>query len=423
VTEQNSDQRTTLPDEVQGYRDAADARSQSVIDVLTQVARRKAMVASVTGLGTMAGLILCFALPARYTAVTSIMPPKQTQSTTSFLNNPVGSLADAAGVGLLKDPNAIYIGLLKSRPIADVIINRFGLMKVYRSRDMTAARKKLESNTEIVSEKSTLLSISVTDTDGERAAKIANAYEDELRNLSKNISVTEASRRRLFFEEQLKGQKESLIAAELAFQQVQLSKGLVHLDTQANVIIGGLAELRERIAAKEVELQALRSYSTEHNPEVQLAERELSTMQGESAQMEQGTRPASYSDMSLKDVPTAGLDYIRAERELQYQQSVFDLLLRQYEAARLDEAKEAAVIQVVEPAIKPDRKSFPNRFLILPLSVFGGLLAGYLLAILRWKWDIVQSDPERSMQLQDLKSALRARPSVPQKRASVSGTA
>ena len=217
------------------------------------------------------------------------MPPKQTQSTTTFLNSQVGmgSLADVAGGGLLKDPNAIYIGLLKSRPIADALIGGFHLMQVYHSRDMTAARAKLDSNTQVVSEKSTLISISVTDGDRQRAAAIANAYTDQLRALSKTISVTEASRRRLFFEEQLNGQRQALIAAEVAFQQVQLDKGLVHLDAQANVAIGSLAVLHGQIAAKEVELQALRSYSTEHNPEVQLSERELSTMQGEAAQMEQ----------------------------------------------------------------------------------------------------------------------------------------
>jgi len=170
-------------------------------------------------------------------------------------------------------------------------------------------------------------------------------------------------------------------------------------------------------------LQALRSYSTERNPEVQLVERELSTMQGESAQMDQGTRPAGYSDMSLKQVPAAGLDFVRAERELQYQQSLFDLLLRQYEAARLDEAKEAAVIQVVEPAIKPERKSFPNLFPVLPLFLFGGLLAGCLLAMLSWWWDAVQSDPERSMHLQGLRSALLARPSGLRERAPAPGRA
>jgi uncharacterized protein involved in exopolysaccharide biosynthesis len=275
---------------------------------------------------------------------------------------------------------------------------------------MTEARKELEKNTEVVSEKSTLVSISVTDGDKRRAAEMANAYTDQLRALSKAISVTEASRRRLFFEEQLNDQKQALIAAEVAFQQVQLSKGLVHLDAQANVIIGSLAELRGRIAATEVELQGLRSYSTEHNPEVQLAERELAAMQGEAAQMDRRTQPTDYSDMGLKDVPGAGLEYVRAERELQYQQSFFDLLLRQYEAARLDEAKEAAVIQVVEPAIEPDRRSSPKRLAILMVSAFLGLfLASVLIRLLGWI-EVTRSNPQGARALHELRRAFAGGP-------------
>jgi uncharacterized protein involved in exopolysaccharide biosynthesis len=306
----------------------------------------------------------------------------------------------------LKDPNAVYLGLLRSRPVADAIINQLGLTKVYHSRDMTAARKKLKDNTEITSEKSTLISISVTDGDKKRAADIANGYAEQLRVLSKSLSFTEASQRRLFFEEQLKSQKEVLIKTEEAFQQVQQTKGLVHLEAQANVIIGSLAALHNQIAAKEVELQVLRSYSTEHNPEVQLAERELSIMRDEAAQMEQHSQPTGYSDMGLKDVPKAGLDYIRAERELLYQQNLFDLLLKQYEAARLDEAKEAAVIQVVEQAIAPDRRSAPKRMEILMFSPLIGLLLGCVLAQLLHWLETELSNPKQAKALLGLISAL-----------------
>jgi uncharacterized protein involved in exopolysaccharide biosynthesis len=319
----------------------------------------------------------------------------------------MGSLADAAGGGLLKDPNAIYIGLLKSRPVADAIIGQFGLVKVYHARDMTAARKKLESNTQVVSEKSTLISISVTDGDKQRASGMANAYTEQLRELSKTISFTEASRRRLFFETQVNSQKEALAAAEVAFQQVQQSKGLVHLDAQANVIIGSLAAVRGQIAAKQVELQGLRSFSTEHNSDVQLAERELSTLQGEAAQMDQHGQATGASDMGMKDIPKAGLDYIRAERELQYQQSFYDLLLKQYEAAKLDEAKEAATIQVVEPAIAPDRKSSPKRVLLMLFFTVAGFYFGCFFGWLRMRLD--KQSAEQREKLTALKAALLRR--------------
>jgi hypothetical protein len=135
---------------------------------------------------------------------------------------------------------------------------------------------------------------------------------------------------------------------------------LVQLDAQAKTMIEGLAVLRAQIDAKDVELQAMRSYSTEHNPEVALAERELSSLRAEAARLQQRNHSPGFGDMGLEDVPGAGLEYLRAEHELKYRQAMFDLLIKQYDAARLDESKDAAIIQVVEPAIVPDRRSSPQ---------------------------------------------------------------
>jgi capsular polysaccharide biosynthesis protein len=248
----------------------------SLIEVLTQLAYRKWLIAKVTGLAALAGVILSFVLPVRYTATVKIMPPQQTQSTAAMLmmnqltSAGGGSLAALAGGGLgLKNPNDIYIGLLTSRPISDAIIQKFSLATVYRAKDMTAARKKLASFIEVTSEKNGFIAVSVTDRDRKRVAEMANAYTDQLRILTKTLAVTEASQRRLFYEGQLKSTKEDLVAAELAFQQVQQQKGLIQLDAQARAMIESLAALRAQVAAKQVEVQALRSYSTEQNPDVQ----------------------------------------------------------------------------------------------------------------------------------------------------------
>jgi tyrosine-protein kinase Etk/Wzc len=382
----------------------------TLIEILTQLAMRKWWIASVTGAAIVMGLFYGLMQPTEYTSVTKIMPPKQTQSTTSLLNSQMGggSLADVSGGGLsLKDPNAIYIGLLQSRPIADAIIRSFDLTRAYGSGDMTAARRALANDTRVISERSGLISISVTSRDKKRAAAIANAYTAELRVLTKTISVTEASKRRLFFEEQLNDAKEGLIAAEESLQQVQQNKGLVHLDSQAGVLIGSLAAVRGEIAAKQVELEGLRSYSTEHNPDVQLAEKELSTLQGEAARMEHHGNSSAFSESGLEDIPKAGLDYVRAQRELQYRQAYFDLLLKQYEAARLDEGKDAAVIQVVEPAIEPDRKSSPQRMLILAYFAIAGFFVACLVALGSWCRALAKCDPDLSVALTNLSAAVR----------------
>ncbi len=354
-------------------------REATLIDVLTQLALRKRLIATVTGIVALAGVILAFILPTRYTATTRIMPPQQTQSAAGMLMSQlansgslsIAALSGASGLGL-KNPNDIYIGLLNSRTVADDIIHKFSLAGLYRSRDMTAARKKLSKFTAVSSEKSGMISIEVTDRDKKRAAEMANAYVDELRILTSHLAVTEASQRRLFYEQQLREAKDALLASETAFQQVQQTKGLVALDAQAKAMIEGIANLRAQAAAKQVELQALKSYSTDRNPQVEITERELASIQSEIARMEQRNHSSHSSDLGFQDVPNAGMEYLRAEHEVKYRQAMFDLLLRQYDAAKLDESKEAAIIQVVEPAIEPDRRSSPQRVLIILLSLVGG---------------------------------------------------
>ena len=383
----------------------------SLIELLTQLAYRKWLIAKGTGIVVLAGVILSQVLPVRYSATTKIMPPQQTQSAASMMMSQLtsvggGSLAALAGGGLgLRNPNDIYVGMLTSRPIADAIIQKFSLIQTYHAKNMTEARKKLAGYTEVTSEKNGFIAISVTDKDKTRVAEMANAYTDQLRILTQTLAVTEASQRRLFYEEQLKQAKEALVAAELAFQQVQQQKGLVQLDAQAKAMIEGIAALRAQVAAKQVEVQALRSYSTEQNPDVQLAEKELTSLEAEEARLEQSNHSPGIAGLGLGNVPAAGLEYLRAAHELAYRQALFDMLMKQYDAARLDEAKDAAIIQVVEPAIEPDRRSSPQRALILLLSLFVGLFAGCVLAFLGWWRDIVQSDPNAARQIHQLKLA------------------
>ena len=204
----------------------------------------------------------------------------------------------------------------------------------------------------------------------------------------------------------MKQAKDALVAAELAFQQVQQQKGLVQLDAQAKAMIESLSVLRAQVAAKQVEVQALRSYSTELNPDVQLAERELASLQAEESRLEQSNHSPGIAGLGLGNVPAAGLEYLRASHELQYQQALFDMLMKQYDAAKLDESKDAAIIQVVEPAIDPDQKSFPERGRIMVQFTIGGFLAGCFLALLPWWKKLLQADPDRSRKLQELRHAL-----------------
>ena len=390
------------------------ASGVTLIEILTELALRKWLILGITGVISVIGVVISLMLPVRYTATTRIMPPQQAQSAAALMMNQLAAtsgaspLAAMAGASLgLKSPNDLYVGMLTSRPVADAIIQKFNLQADYRSRDMTAARKRLAKYTTVASEKSGFISISVSDRNKKRVADMANAYVEELRALTKHLAVTEASRRRLFYEEELKDAKESLIAAEEAFQQVQQNKGLVALDAQAKAMIESLTELRARAAAKQVQLQALRSYATDRNPEVEIVERELNSLQDEIARMEARSHGSKLPDLGLEDVPGAGLEYLRAEHEVKYRQALFDLLIKQYDAARIDESKESTIIQVMEPAIEPDRKSAPQRSLITIIFFAGGLFAGCLLTLALWWKELVKGDPVANEQFQKLSLAIR----------------
>ncbi|MFY9906973.1 MAG: GNVR domain-containing protein [Terriglobales bacterium] len=390
----------------------------SGIEILIQLAHRKWLIVKATSLSMLAGVTLALLSPVLYTGVTKIMPPQPAPSSTSMLmsqlagagGNPLAAIT-AAGLGL-KNPNDTYIGLLNSRPVADAVIEKFGLVKVYRAADMTAARKRLAANTEVTSEKDGFISVSVTDSDKNRVAAMANAYIEELRKLTKGLAVTEASQRRLFYEEQLNQARTLLVGAEASFLEVQQTKGLVQLDAQARTMIQGAANLRAQVVSQRVRLQALRSSSTENNPDVALAEQELSSLQAEAARLEQKGHYSGIANLGLGDVPGAGLEYVRAEHELKYRQAMFDLLMKQYEGARLDEAKDAAIIQVVEPAIEPDHKTSPKRTLIVLLFTLTGFFAGGVWAVLSWLKDRAQSDPYVAAQYRQLLRALVERKSA-----------
>lgn len=382
------------------------------LELATALAQRKWFILKITGAAAVVGLAVALLIPNRYTANTKIMPPQQQQSSaaamlSSLSGSAVGSLASAAGKDLgIKNPNDLYVGMLKSRPVTDAIIRRFDLQKLYDAKDMTDARKKLAEYTEIISEKEGFISIAVEDKQKKRAADMANAYIEELRNLNKGLAITEASQRRLFYEQQLGQAKDELANAEVALTAAQQKSGMIQLDAQAKTMIETVGKLRADIAAKQVRLQALRTFATDQNADVEVAQQELAQMQTELRNMEKKGGGAGSYELSLKDVPDAGAEYIRAEREVKYRATLFEVLAKQYEAARIDEARDAPIIQVVEPAIEPDRKSSPKRTLIVALSgMSGAFLACLIVALGKWK-SMVQADPRRAEQIQALRAAV-----------------
>ncbi len=357
-----------------------------LLDLLIILTRRKRIILSTTLAAAVLAVIVSALMPNRYTSTANILPPQQSQSLAASMIGQLGSLGPMAAMAQkdlgLKNPGDLYVGMLRSRTAEDRLIRRFDLLRVYRVKTMSDARHDLEDASSIALGKEGFISISVEDKDRDRAPQIANAYVDELRQLTQDLSVTEAGQRRIFFERQLELAKNNLADAEQALKQTEQKTGLIQLDGQAKAIIESVVKLRATIAAQEVALHARRLSSTEENPDVQLGEQQLSAMRTQLALMEKqsgdaGKFQVSAGNVPVGNVPEAGLQYVRRLRDVKYAETIFELLAKQYEAAKLDEAKTAAVIQVLDPAIAPDRKSSPRRSLI----VLGTMGFGFLAAV------------------------------------------
>jgi tyrosine-protein kinase Etk/Wzc len=362
----------------------------SLLDILVLLLSRKRFIARFVSGAAVLATIVAFLLPVRYEAKIVLLPPAQNSSIGSSLLGQLGglgslgSLASLAGGGLsLKNPADMYVSLLTSRTVEDAMIQRFGLMKEYRQKRMSDTRKELERRTTAVAGiKDGLIRLTIEDGDRQKAADLANGYVEEFRKLSASLAITEAARRRLFFEQQVQQAKDKLTEAEVAMSKTQQSTGLLQIDSQARALIESAAVLRGQVVAKQVQIEGMRAFATDDNPNLVLAKQELAALQ---AQLDRvaGSQKDTGSDINLSKgrVTQAGMEYLRRFRDLKYQETVFELLAKEFEIAKLDEAREGSIIQVVDAAVPPDNKSSPHRTLI----VLGATILAFFVAVF-WIW-------------------------------------
>src|SRR5215831_17816541 len=404
------DTHTALPNHATGPNLPAGSGpgTADLLELLLVLAREKKPVLLFTFAATIFAAIIVFIIPKMYTATATILPPQQNQSMATALLGQVagGATLDLRDLGL-KNPSDVFVAMLKSRTVEDALVNRFDLRKVYNVKRYQDARKILEKRSEIDPEKEGLISIAVSDRDPKRAAEIANAWVDELRSLNQSLALTEAAQRRVFFEQKLVTEREDLATAELALKQIEQKTGLIQPDAQTRALIGAVAEVRAQIAAKEVQLQSLRTYATPNNPDVKRVQTELAELHTQYARLARMGGAAAESGEGSIEVPTgkvtqATLEYLRVARELKYHEALYDFLARQLEAARIDEAKNPVVVQVVDKAVEPERKSSPKRLLIVALTAALSFLVACFVVLVREAIRRKRQDPVEAQRLATL---------------------
>jgi len=269
-------------------------REMSLFPVMLALAKHKRLILGGTIGAMLIAAAISMVLPPVFKASTKLLPPQQAQSGAAALLSQLGGMAGAvAGSAGLKNPSEMYVSMLKSRTIADRLIQRFDLKKAYDLESQEGTRKKLAENTVVTASKDGLINIEVEDENKAQVAKITNAYVDELFKLNRVMALTEAAQRRLFFERQLELSKNNLANAEMALKRALNTRGVVSVDIESRAVVETMARLRAQISAKEIELNSMDAFVTTSNPTYRRAQEQLNSLRAELRQMENGRPPVS----------------------------------------------------------------------------------------------------------------------------------
>lgn len=401
-----------LSDEVLLSEDSASERTKFP-ESLIIIAKHKRLVGCfVLGVAVItAGISLL--LPKYYTAKARLLPPQQSQSVAAAMLSQLGPLTGLVGNGMglnIRNPNDLYVAMLRSDSVTYAIVDRFSLVNLYHQKLRSEARAKLELLTEIsVGKTDGVILISVDDRDPARAAQMANAYIEELDKLTRKLAVTDASKRRIFFENEAKTASDELANAEQALKQTEEKTGMIQLDSQARVMLQAYADLRAAVSVKQVEIQAMQSFATPDNPDLIRAQHELQALRAQVARYEEGQGGRPIGDIALEKMPAKALEYVRKLREVKYREALLELMLKQYEIARIDESKDSYLIQTLDKALPPDKRSWPKRTALVLASTLLASILAIIMALLIEKIDKAQEEPRFAAQFQLLKFYLRSR--------------
>jgi capsule polysaccharide export protein KpsE/RkpR len=377
-----------------------------------------------TAIALVASTMIAFLIPARYTSTTRLMPPDQAgQGITSMLAAVGKATGDLGGIGGslgLKTTGDLFVGVLESRSVSDDLINKFDLRKVYGVRRYEDARKVLASRTDIAPDrKSGIITVRTTDRDPEIAAAMGRAYVDALNRIVIQLNTGSAHKERVFLEERLDQVQAGLEQAEKDFSQFASKNAALDVKEQGRAMIGAAAELEGQLIAAETELEGLRQIYTSNNVRVRSVQarideyrRQLQRLGGKGGNAkgepsDNGNNSEQGSDPypSIRQLPLLNVEWSDLYRRTKVQEVVLEALTKQYELAKVEEARETPSVKVLDAADVPERKSYPPRMILIILCTGFVFIfcCIWVLTLARWR-EIDPGDPGKILSQQIFQS-------------------
>ena len=371
----------------------------TLFDYWQVISKRKWGIIALCAVMTMGTLVVSFLLPKIYESTATLLPQLESNNGVGlgalFASGAASSAAQSLGISLPGSPATptdIFTAMLKSRIMADDIIRQFNLMEHYETKTMHDARGSLEGATRIVVTKEKVIKVAVEDKDPQLASDIANFYVSNLDRLNQTLSVSKARENRKFIEQRVAETQTALVKVEDALKEFQTQNRTVAIEAQSKAMIEATAMIQAQIMAQEVQLQVMGSYLSSNNPEIARVQSSISELRKQLQIMETGKSgkerlPGDRLRPAITSVPTLALEYGRLARDLKVQETLYALLISQYEQAKLTEARDTPTVQVLDPAIPAERKSRPKILLNVLIAGILSLFVGLFWAFVRGAMD------------------------------------
>jgi uncharacterized protein involved in exopolysaccharide biosynthesis len=387
--------------------------NEKTLEYLQLLWARRRMLFRAVLYALLASTVFAFLIPARYESTARLMPPdNQSSSGLAIAAAAMSGVAGAAGgtggglTGIasdllgLKSTSDVFVGILGSRTVQDKLIEQFDLRKLYSERRMDNARKALVQRTNIsVDRKSQIISVAVTDKSPQRAAALSQAYVEQLNRLVAGLSTSSARRERIFLEGRLSSVNQDLEAAEKEFSQFASKNTTIDVKEQGKAMVEAAATLQGQLIAAKSQYEGLRQIYTDNNTRVRTVKARVDELQHELEKLggknESATNVADQSSdsmyPSIRKLPLLGVRYADLYRRTRIQEAVLETLTKEYELAKVQEAKEIPTVKVLDVAGVPDTKSFPPRLLIIFLGTVLGTTFVALFVLGSASWNAIDN--------------------------------
>jgi tyrosine-protein kinase Etk/Wzc len=372
----------------------------NLLELLQILVRRKKLIIRMTLGSALATAAIALVMPNIYTATARVLPPQKESGggLSSLLSGSAGALAGMAGLGGMGGSGDLYVGMLKSRSVEDAVIRRLGLNTVYKSKTPEDSRTTLEKKVKIqLGAKDGIITIDADDKEPKRAALIATTFVEELGKTTVRLNLNKAGTERLFLEKRLLLVKSDLRRAEDELRTFAQANKTIHVDSQAKASIESIAKLKAELASKEVQLAALHSYQTDENQEVKTLQSAISGLHREIS-IYSGGSGSGEGIPSVGSAPSLGLQFARLMREVKTQEAIYEQLTKQYEVAKLSEAKDSSLFQVLDEAVVPTKKASPKRALMVILAGFTAFFISAFIAFIQEYGAKMSEEDRRSWQ-------------------------